>query len=121
MTQTLHELIDDIAAEKNADQNFQALTAAGAITAGTSCVTLSKTGGAAAFTIADAKNHGGFFYIINLSGDTSAHTVTLTTGTWNGTNTIATFNAANEALWVFFDSTTGNGYIITNTGSVGLS
>ena len=51
---------------------------------------------------------------------TTAHTVTLTSGTWDGTNTIVTLNAANEFIAVFFDSA-GNGTIIENVGGVALS
>ena len=51
---------------------------------------------------------------------TAAHTVTLSSGTWDGTNTIVTLNAAKEAIFVYFDSA-GNGTIIENVGSVALS
>jgi hypothetical protein len=51
---------------------------------------------------------------------TAAHTVTLTGGTFNGTNTIATLNARDEFLMVHFDSA-GRGQIIVNVGSVALS
>lgn len=51
---------------------------------------------------------------------TAAHTLTLTGGTFNGTNTIATLNARDEALVVWFDSA-GRGSVIVNLGSVGLS
>lgn len=51
---------------------------------------------------------------------TAAHTVTLTGGTWNGTNTIATLNARDEMLVVWFDSA-GRGQVIANVGAVALS
>lgn len=51
---------------------------------------------------------------------TAAHTVTLTGGTFNGTNTIATLNARDEFLMVHFDSA-GRGQVIVNVGSVALS
>ena len=51
---------------------------------------------------------------------TASHTVTLSQGTWNGSNAIATLNAANECLICTFDSA-GNGTIVENVGSVGLS
>lgn len=51
---------------------------------------------------------------------TAAHTVTLTGGTFNGTNTVATLDARDELLYVYFDSA-GRGSVILNLGSVGLS
>ena len=44
----------------------------------------------------------------------------LTTGTWNGTATIATLNARDEALFVYFDSEL-RGQVIANVGAVALS
>lgn len=51
---------------------------------------------------------------------TAAHTVTLTGGTFNGTNTIATFAARDKFLSVQFDST-GRGTVLANVGTVALS
>lgn len=51
---------------------------------------------------------------------TAAHSVTLTGGTFNGTNTVATLNARDEFLMVHFDSA-GRGQVIANVGSVALS
>lgn len=51
---------------------------------------------------------------------TAAHTVTITTGTWNGTNKVATLNALNKCLVVAVDSA-GNGTILENVGAVALS
>lgn len=51
---------------------------------------------------------------------TAAHTVTLTGGTFNGTNTVATLNARDEFLMVAFDSA-GRGQVIANVGAVALS
>jgi hypothetical protein len=51
---------------------------------------------------------------------TAAHTLTLTGGTFNGTNTIATLNARDEMLVVWFDSA-GRGQVIANVGAVALS
>ena len=51
---------------------------------------------------------------------TAAHTVTLASGTWNGTNTIVTLNAPAECIAVYFDSN-GAGTILENVGSVALS
>ncbi len=74
-----------------------------------------------AATIASAVNHPGLFVVKDISATgTEAHTVTITTGTWNGTNKIITLNALNEALIVYFDSA-GNGTILVNVGEVALS
>lgn len=51
---------------------------------------------------------------------TAAHTLTLTGGTFNGTNTIATLNARDEMLVVWFDSA-GRGQVVANVGAVALS
>jgi hypothetical protein len=51
---------------------------------------------------------------------TAAHTLTLSGGTFNGTNTVATLNARDEALVIWFDSA-GRGSVIVNLGSVALS
>lgn len=61
------------------------------------------------------------FIVKNTSASgTAAHTLTLTDGTFNGTNTVATLNAPAEFLCVWFDSA-GAGTVIVNVGSVGLS
>lgn len=96
-------------------------TATGAVTAGVSCVTLNHATVAAECTIADAANHPGFFAVVNTSASgTAAHKLTLTAGTFDGTNNEATLNAPAESLLVFFDGS-GNGTIVINTGSVGLA
>lgn len=51
---------------------------------------------------------------------TANHTFTVSGGTLNGTNTIATFNLLADFLLVQFDSA-GNGTILANIGSVALS
>jgi len=72
---------------------------------------------AIAATMASSKNHPGLFLIKQLDSGTAGHTVTLSNGTWNGTNTVATLNAQNEILVVYFDSA-GNGSVILNSGVV---
>lgn len=75
----------------------------------------------AAMTIDDLTAHQGFMTIKDTSASgTAAHTVTLTTGTFNGTNKIATFNAPGEAVVIFVDSV-GNGIVVANIGSVAFS
>ena len=64
---------------------------------------------------------GQTLFITNVSASgTAAHTVTLSAGTFDGTNNIATLNAPGETLHVWFDSS-GAGTIIANVGSVALS
>lgn len=100
---------------------IQELTASGAVTAGKQSVELNHASVAIAATIADAANHNGLFIVKDTSATgTAAHTLTLTSGTFNGTNNVATLNARDEALVVYFDST-GRGTIIANVGSVALS
>ena len=99
----------------------QELTASGSVVAGTQGVELNHATVAVAATIANAANHQGFFIVKNTSASgTAAHTLVLTSGTFDGTNDTATLNAPNEALVVYFDSA-GNGTIVENVGSVALS
>lgn len=108
------ELLDDA-------QPIEELTASGAVTAGVRILELNHGTVAIAATIADAEAHKGLFIIRNTSASgTAAHTVTLTAGTFDGTNNVATLNAPGEALVVLFDET-GRGQIVENTGSVALS
>ena len=99
----------------------QELTATAAVTAGVQSVELNHATVVVAATIADASNHQGLFVVKNTSASgTAAHTLTLTAGTFNGTNNVATLNAPNECLVVYFDSA-GDGTIVENVGTVGLS
>lgn len=99
----------------------QELTVTGDVTTRVESVELNHATVVVEATIADAANHAGLFVV----KDTSAtgvveHTLTLTAGTFNGTNNVATFNALNECLVVYFDSA-GNGTVVENVGSVALS
>jgi len=99
----------------------QELTESGAVTTGVQSVELNHATVVVAATIADSTNHQGLFVVKDTSASgTAAHTLTLTSGTFDGTNDIATLNAANECLIVYFDSS-GNGTIVENVGSVALS
>lgn len=100
----------------------QALTATAAVTEGVDILTLSHASVVIAATIADLKKWSGKDIVVqNVSASgTAAHTVTLTLGTWNGTNKIITLDAPAERIVVRVDSL-GNGTILENTGSVGLS
>ena len=52
---------------------------------------------------------------------TAAHTVTLASGVYNAANnTMVTLDAPDEFIAVYFDSA-GNGEVLVNYGSVGLS
>jgi len=96
-------------------------TANGTVTAGIQSVELNHATVLAAATIADASNHQGLFVVKNTSASgTAAHTLTLTTGTFNGTNNVATLDAPNECLVVYFDSA-GNGTVVENVGTIVLS
>jgi len=99
----------------------QELTATDAVTAGVQSLELNHATVVVAATIADASNHQGLFIVKDTSASgTAAHTLTLTAGTFDGTNNVATLNAPNEALIVYFDSA-GDGTIVENVGTVALS
>ena len=99
----------------------QELTVSGAVTAGVQSVELNHASVAVAATIADATSHPGLLVIKDTSASgTAAHTLTLTSGTLNGTNNRATLNAPNECLIVYIDSA-GDGTVVENVGSVSLS
>jgi len=99
----------------------QELTASGAVNPGAQIVELNHASVVIAATIADFAAHAGIFIVKDTSASgTAAHTLTLTAGTFDGTNTIATLNAPAEQLVVFVDGD-GNGTVIENTGGVGLS
>lgn len=100
---------------------LQRLLASAAVTAGIQSVELNHISVIIAATIATAVNHPGLFVVKNTSASgTTAHTLTLTAGTFDGTNNVATLNALNECLVVYFDSA-GNGTIVENVGGVALS
>ncbi len=100
----------------------QSLIASGAITPGIQSVELDNDTVAIDSTIADSAYHQGLFVVkdTSASGTTAVHTITLTIGTFDGTNNIATMDAPNDALIIYFDSV-GNGTIVANIGAVVLS
>ena len=98
----------------------QELTASGAVTAGIQSIELNTASGAIAATVATSVAHQGLVVIKQTDAGTDGHTVTLTVGTFDGSNNVATLDAQNEALIVYFDSA-GDGTIIENVGTVGLS
>jgi len=99
----------------------QQLTASGAVTAGVKFVELDHDATIIAATIADFSNHEGLFVVADVSTTgTAAHTLTLTAGTFNGTNNKATLNAPGEALCCYVGAD-GNGVVLSNVGSVALA
>lgn len=106
------------AAPGTVSENYQELTVTGAVTAGVQSVELNHASTVIAATMTPKP---GLFIVKDTSASgTAAHTLTLTTGTFDGTNTVATLNAPKEALVVYFDSAL-NGTIVENIGSVALS
>lgn len=98
------------------------VAAAQVVIAGKQSVLLNNAVATIAATIADASLHFGYF-VVKAGLEPAVgqdHTCTITTGTWDGINKIATFADINDALVVFFDHA-GNGTIISNTGAVVLS
>lgn len=100
----------------------QAMTASGNVTAGVQSVELDHTSVTIAAVMADATNHEGFFHVKATTepGGGGDHTLTMTSGTFNGSNTVATFADIQDALVIYIDSA-GNGSIVVNVGSVALS
>lgn len=97
----------------------QELTASGACAATTRVLELNHISVVIAATWTVVPNT--LFIVKDTSASgTAAHTLTLTSGTFDGTNTVATLDARDEALVVWFDSA-GRGSIIVNLGAVGLS
>lgn len=114
---------DELNASASVSGRVQEVTATanGTVAEGVQSVELNHTGTIAAAVIADFSNHQGIFSVKDTSATgTAAHTLTLTSGTFNGTNNVATLNALNESLVVYVDSA-GNGTILVNVGSVALS
>lgn len=109
---------DELNRVADASANTLELTATGAIPSGTRSVELNHATVviAATYTVVP----GRLIIKDTSASGTAAHTVTLTGGTFNGTNTIATLNARDEYLEVEFDSA-GRGQVVANVGSVALS
>ncbi len=95
----------------------QTLLATGAVIPGVRVLILDHTSAAILAAMADAKAHQGLFVINVLTepGGGQDHVVTITTGSWNGTNKVITFADIADQLIVYFDSA-GAGTIILNTG-----
>jgi len=92
----------------------QELTVTGDVTSGVTSIELNHIDTIIEATIADLSNHEGFLIIKDISATgTAAHTVTATSGTFDGTNEIITLDALNECVILWIDSA-GNGTIIRN-------
>jgi len=101
------------------EQAIERIKETGAITAGIQVVELTAEATTAA-AISTAVAHKGRFAILATVQPTSTHTVTITTGSWDGTNQIATFADKGDMLVVDFDAD-GKGTVFQNIGAVALS
>jgi len=110
------------AADKSVFAAEYTATAPAAIPSTVRVIELNHVDTAIEKTIADFSVYANTFVVIkNTSASgTAAHKVTLTAGTFNGTNNVATLNAPGEALVVFVDSA-GDGIVVVNVGEVALS
>lgn len=102
--------------------SVEELTESGAVSASATVIELNHATVVIAATIADMKVYAGKILTIkdtSVSG-TAAHTVTVSGGTLDGTNTVATLNAPGEALVVLVDSN-GDGIVLNNINAVALS
>ncbi len=97
----------------------QELTVSGAVAAGAQVVELNHASVVVAATYTVIPNTILIVKDTSATG-TAAHTLTLTGGTFNGTNTVATLNARDELLMVAFDSA-GRGQVLANVNGVALS
>jgi hypothetical protein len=106
----------------NARLEVQELTATGAITAKRHALVMLNHATVIIEATLAAPAAGDEMFIVNSSASgTAAHTVTVGAGvTLDGTNTIATLNAPNEALHLVALSAT-RWFILENIGSVALS
>jgi hypothetical protein len=96
-------------------------TTPAAIPAGVNVIELNHATLAIEKTIGSLVDHQGLMVIKDTSATgTAAHKVTVTTGTLDGSHKVATLDAPNECLVVFIDSA-GNGTVVANVGTVGLS
>lgn len=75
---------------------------------------LNNAGALVALTL-DQIEAGRLYAILQIDAGTQGHTVTLDSGTWDGTNTIATFNAQDDLL-VVLGLDDGLGVVLVNYG-----
>ena len=94
----------------------QDLTTSGAIAPIGGLVVLNNGAADIAATLTPKQ---GQIYVFHARAVDTAHTVTITGFTWDGTNDVATFDAAGETLTVMFDD--DRAIIISNPASVAFS
>lgn len=97
----------------------QDLLASGAISDYVELVRLNHASVAIAATIAKPAP-GRFLVITQVDAGTAGHTVTLTAGTFDGTNDVATFDAAGETL-VLYGVSESRFVVVENLGTVAFS
>ena len=100
-------------------RKIQDLLASGAISEGAELVRLNHATVAIAATIAKPRP-GRLLVITQMDAGTAGHTVTLAAGTFDGTNDVATFNAAGESLVLYGISET-RFLVVENLGAVAFS
>ena len=103
---------------------IQTIVTSGAqtVTAGVQALYLNEDTTAINATIATAVAHQGLFLVKSGLEPAGAndHILTLTIGTFNGTNNVATFADIDDSLLIYFDAA-GAGTVLVNTGTVVLS
>ena len=103
---------------------IQTIVTSGAqtVTAGVQALYLNEDTTAINATIATAVAHQGLFLVKSglEPATVNDHVLTLTIGTFNGTNNVATFADINDSLLIYFDAA-GAGTVLVNTGTVVLS
>lgn len=101
--------------------DYQEMTASGAVGDWVQHLEVKHATTVVAATIADASTHRGLFVVKNTSASgTVAHTVTIASGTWDGTNNVLTFSLPDQLALIFFDSA-GNGSVLLTIGVVSFS
>jgi phenylpyruvate tautomerase PptA (4-oxalocrotonate tautomerase family) len=103
-------------------KEYTATAAMGSDSGKVRCIELNHASTVIAITKIDGADYAGQVVSVKdtSASGTAAHTVTLASGTWNGTATVVTLNAPDECIVVMFDSA-GDGTILVNVGSVALS
>ena len=103
-------------------KEYTATAAMGSDSGKVRCIELNHASTVIAITKIDGADYAGQVVSVKdtSASGTAAHTVTLASGTWNGTNTVVTLNAPDECIVVIFDSA-GDGTVLVNIGSVALS
>lgn len=117
---TAEEVAD--AADKSVFAATYTATSPAAIPATVRVIELNHASVAIEKTIASLVPYANSFLVIKdiSATGTAAHKVTVTTGTLNGTNKVATLDALGECLVLWIDSA-GNGTVVVNVGTVALS